>query len=147
LYLFYVSEDVRSEFKAIELTTDGVAIAPNAKPAPVPINNNNAPYLYTLCHFVRGDKNYIIFSQLQENLRIASSTNGVLGPYTIHPDILVPGDYFSANLVKDYMDPDNDVLVFAKIQHPYGVYAGNLLWAPNGQIFVDFVPPNTTLVY
>jgi len=81
---------------------------------------------------------YIIYySSDVRGLRVAASSNGILGPFEERAESLISGDYWAANVVMDEAST-GEVLIFSNKLSPLGVYAANLNWQSNWPVVLDF---------
>jgi len=96
----------------IKLAADGLSLAENQYTDVTFIDESSTEdYFLSPWHFKRANMNYLLFSDI-ETLRIARSTNGIAGPYTLNASILIPkiNGTWNPSLVKE--DNDTDVLIW-----------------------------------
>jgi len=82
----------------------------------------------TNCRGYKPENIYYLFcGEIGVGIRVARSVSGVEGPYDVHAQVLVPGQYTSPSIVKDISD-ERDVLVFGYEGSSKGVRLVCLNW-------------------
>jgi len=90
VYLFY-KEYWASERRVARLSSNGLAVEEKLKNLEI---TNYSGYLYSFWHLTRGNRHYLIFKDSSRQLKVARSSNGVLGPYQTNNQPLISGGRF-----------------------------------------------------
>jgi len=116
-------------YQAIKMTDDGLGVTRGT--VDVQVVNHGGLVLLNSYHFKRENKDYLLYTYSTDAsgnlpLMIASSENGVLGPYYDNRDIVIGGEYDNPTVVKD-VDDVSDVLIYG-VYYGWAIGAVNLEW-------------------
>jgi len=122
LYIFYKRDWNAHSFRALKLTSDGLTLA-DSEEKEIKIGDSSAK-VFTSWHFKRYSYDYLLYSNLP-GLRIARSSNGILGPYEVHDKVLVTGMASDPTVVQG-TTKDSERLYFSK--GTVGTFSAHLIW-------------------